>query len=800
LWSLHPLTQEIHVLPTSVRPLSTHATGLPPVAANLPGRRPVRERSRVARSWIGRIACAVGTSTLAAAPSAAQQQDHQHGGAAREIAAVRVESGPIIDGVLNEAVWQSATLIDQFTQQEPAEGEPASERTEVRVLYDESTLYFGVRAYDALPDALIATEMRRDSDRLLEEDNVQIILDTFRDFRSGYMFVTTPLGAKLDQQIFEEGEGGRRGQSSNINREWDGVWHVSTQVLPDGWAAEIAIPMVTLRFPAADAQVWGINIMRNIRRKNEQVFWAPIPKAYGLTRVSLAGTLTDLRALDRGRDLRFKPSFVGGGRRVLSLGETDNTIQRDVALDLKYGITAGLNLDVTVNTDFAQAEVDDERVNLTRFPLFFPEKREFFLENSGQFSVGATASLDRPAELFFSRRVGIDSETGARVPILGGARLTGKLGKNNIAVMDLQTDDFDVPGGVTLPGENFLVARYSRDVLTRSKIGAIFVNKDATSGGRYNRTFGADMTLALTPSLTVQGFVAKTSTPELDGDDVGGHLRAAFLDQRWNIYGEHTNLQDNFNAEVGYVPRVGIKTTKFHLERNPRPGRFGIRVLEPMHNTTYTTDQSNRLLSRRFHNMVGTRFENGAYLNVFFNHYFERLDEPFRVARVTENGQTRNVTIDPGKYSFGEVSLMFNSNPARRVYYTLQYSPQQFYDGDRTDMSTRLGVRVSSRLATEAGISRNDVNLPAGAFKADVGSVRIDLAISPSMTLRTLTQYNSSTDQWSTSGRFNWTYRPGSDIYIVYDDVRRDIPGQPPGLDDFADKQLIIKFTYLLSR
>jgi hypothetical protein len=272
------------------------------------------------------------------------------------------------------------------------------------------------------------------------------------------------------------------------------------------------------------------------------------------------------------------------------------------------------------------------------------------------------------------------------------------------------------------------------------------------------------------------------------------------LDQRWNIYGEHTNLQENFNAEVGYVPRVGIKTSKFHLERNPRPGRFGIRVLEPMHNTTYTTDQSNRLLSRRFHNMVGTRFENGAYLNVFFNHYFERLEEPFRVARVTENGQTRNVTIDPGKYSFGEVSLMFNSNPARRVYYTLQYSPQQFYDGDRTDMSTRLGVRVSSRLATEAGISRNDVDLPAGAFKADVGSVRIDLAISPRMTLRTLTQYNSSTDQWSTSGRFNWTYRPGSDIYIVYDDVRRDIPGQPPGLDDFADKQLIIKFTYLLSR
>jgi hypothetical protein len=516
--------------------------------------------------------------------------------------------------------------------------------------------------------------------------------------------------------------------------------------------------------------------------------------------VSLAGTLTELQALNRGRDLRIKPSLVGGGRQVLSLGETDNTMQRDVALDLKYGITAGLNLDVTVNTDFAQAEVDDERVNLTRFALFFPEKREFFLENSGQFSVGATGSLDRAAELFFSRRVGIDSETGARVPIFGGARLTGKLGRNNIAVMDLQTDEFAVPGGEAVPGDNFLVARYSRDVFARSKVGAIFVNKDAASGDHYNRTFGADMTLALTPGLTVQGFVAKTSTPGLDGEDMGGHLRAAFLNERWNVYGEYTNLQDNFNAEVGYVPRVGIKTTKFHVERNPRPGRFGIRVLEPMHNTTYTTDQSNRLVSRRLHNMVGTRFENGAYLNVFFNHFFERLDEPFRVARVTENGQTRNVTIEPGKYSFGELNLMFTSNPARRLYYTLQYSPQQFYDGDRTDMSTRLGLRVTNRLATEAGLSRNDVDLPAGAFKADVGSLRIDYAISPSMTLRTVTQYNSSTDQWSTSARFNWIYRPGSDIYIVYDDVRREIPGQPPGLTDFSDKQLIIKFTYLLSR
>ena len=733
-------------------------------------------------------------TALAVSPAVAQDSAHQHGSAPHEISAVRVQEGPVVDGVLNENVWRDAAVVDQFTQQEPAEGDPASERTEVRVIYDGANLHFGVRAFDGAPDALVATEMRRDSDRLLEEDNFQIILDTFKDFRSAYMFVTTPLGAKLDQQVFEEGEGGRRGQSSNINREWDGVWNVATQRTADGWVAEIAIPMVTLRFPNANVQEWGINFMRNIGRKNEQAFWAPIPKAYGLTRVSLAGTLKDIQALSRGRDLRIKPSIVGGGRRLLSNGQTDNTVHRDIALDLKYGVTAGLNLDVTVNTDFAQAEVDDERVNLTRFALFFPEKREFFLENAGQFNVGATASMDRAAMLFFSRRVGI-SETGSQVPILAGARLTGKIGRNNLAMMDIQTDDVSALGR---PGENFLVARYSRDILGRSKVGAIVVNKE--SADSYNRTFGADLSLALGSAVTVNGFIAKTATPGVATDQMGGHLRAAYLDQSWNVYAEFTDLQDNFNAEVGYVPRVGIRTTKLHIERNPRPGRWGIRLLEPMHNTTYTTDQSNRLVSRRFHNMLGTRFESGAYLNIVFNHYFERLDDPFRVYRDPGDRRDRDVVIDEGGYTFGELRLSYDSNPARRVYYSLGYAPQTFYNGDRTEMSTSVGLRLTSQLATTAGFSRNDVDLPAGAFTADVGSLRLDYALSPTMTLRTLTQYNSSTEQWGTSARFNFIYRPGSDIFIVYDDVRREIPGAPVGFTDFADRQLTVKVTYLLSR
>jgi len=707
----------------------------------------------------------------------------QESWAAYRIGGVQVDEGPVLDGVLDDLVWSRAALIEEFVQQEPDEGAPATERTEVRVVYDANHLYLSVRAFESAPNGVRATEMRRDSDRILEEDNFQVILDTFMDSRSAYMFVTNPLGAQLDQQVFEEGEGGRLGiVSSNINRDWDGVWHVSARQEPDGWIAEIAIPMVTLRFPESDPQSWGINLMRNVARKNEQAFWAPIPQEYGLTRVSLAGSLTDLRSLSRGSDLRIKPFVTGGARRVAEGGEVDDSFQREMGVDLRYGVTAGLNLDVTVNTDFAQAEVDDEQVNLTRFALFFPEKRDFFLENAGQFNVGTTASITRQADLFFSRNIGL-SEDGENVPIVGGARLTGRVGRNNVAVMDVQTDN-----AFGRSGENFLVARYSRSILSRSRLGGIFINKAETDGGHFNRTYAADMTMAPTDNLTVTGFVAKTSTPERTDGDMGGYLNATWVNTSWRVYGEYVDLQDDFNPEVGFVPRVGIRTSKLHLEHNPRPDRLGIRMLSPMTNITYTTDRSGRLVSRRMHYMMGTRFDNGAYLNVWYNDYFERLDDPFTVRS--------GVVIDPGGYRFGEWRFSFNSNPARRVYYGAVYSPQEFYDGTRRDGSLSLGVRVNSRISTEAQYTRNEVDLPAGAFDIDLASIRLDLALSPTMTLRSLTQYNSLTDQWGTSARFRYTYSPGSDVYLVYDEVRRD----PRGFMEYRDRRLILKVTHLLSR
>jgi hypothetical protein len=720
------------------------------------------------------------SALVAAHPAVAQESWQEY-----KVDAVRVEQRPRIDGVLDEALWQDAAVIDQFFQQEPDEGAPATEKTEVRVLYDGSSLFLGVRAFDSNPEGVVATEMRRDGDRILDEDNFQIILDTFMDLKTAYMFVVTPLGAQLDQQIFDEG-GRDRGTSGNgVNRDWDGVWSVVTSRAPGQWVAEIEIPMVTLRFPDADPQSWGINFMRNVSRKNEQVFWAPIPKAFSLTRVSLAGSLRDLESLDRGLDLRVTPYATGGGRRTSEEGIANNSTQGEVGLDVKYGLTSSLNLDLTINTDFAQAEVDNEQVNLTRFPLFFPEKRDFFLENSGQFTVGTPNSFGRIADLFFSRRIGLTA-SGASVPILGGARLTGKVGANNIAIMDLQTDD-----AFGQPGENFLVARYSRDVLGRSQIGGLVINKQANSGGGFNRTYAADMNLALTTALTVDGFIAGTSTPGVSEGELGGHLRAGWLDRSWRIYSEYENLGDNFNPEVGFVPRVGIRRKKLHIEFNPRPGKWGIRMMDPMWNVSHITDQSGRLVTRQFHHMLSTTFENGAKLNIMHNRFFERIDNPFSVG---------GVTIDSGEYWFHDWHFIFSSDASRRFFYQLSYVPQTFFDGNRRDLSASVGLRVTDQLATSVSMSRNDVEVPNGAFKADIASLQIDYAFSPAVSLRSLTQYNSLSEQWSTSARLRYIFRPGSDIFVVYDEVRRDTPiGLDPFVDEFRDRQLLIKFTYLFS-
>jgi hypothetical protein len=737
------------------------------------------------------------------APPASAQGGHEHqmieaprSGAAqgnREryvIEAQRADKAPHIDGILDDPAWQSATVIDKFTQQEPNIGEPATERTEVRVVYDGGHLYIGVHAFDSQPGGVVATEQRRDADRLLDEDNFQVILDTFNDSRNGYMFVTTPLGAKLEQQISEEGENSGRGTNSNINRNWDGIWESAAHVTEDGWTAEISIPTTTLRFNNTQMQNWGINFMRTVTRKHEIAFWAPIPKPYTLMRVSLAGALTGLRSLSQGMDLKFKPFVVSGLRSQHTALSEDalRTYPRNIGFDAKYGVTSGLNLDVSYNTDFAQVEADEQQVNLTRFSLLFPEKRDFFLENAGMFNMGTGTSFSStPAEtdLLFTRRIGL-SETGQPVPIVGGARLTGKVGQNTLAMLDMQTES-----NLGKPGDNFLVGRFSRDVLKRSRVGAIFINKESVGGStHFNRTMGLDANLAVGRNLQVSSFVAKTSTPGLTGRDMAVYGRIAYRTPAWNLWYNYLDVQNNFNPEVGFVQRRGVKVNKAYFSPTPRPGKAHIRLMEPMLVVTYITDQSNRMVGRTIHTMLGTTLDDGSFINVIYQKNLDVLDTPFRIQPA--------VSIPIGTYNFYNLSLTYNTSPSKRLYERFSYLPQNFYGGTSTGYSAAVGFRATSALASELQYQRNDVKLPYGSFIADLAILRVDYAVSPRMTFRSLTQYNSSTHEVSNSLRYNFIYRPGSDLYVVYTDLQQT--GLPLGALAPSDRQLAIKFTYLLAR
>jgi len=702
------------------------------------------------------------------------------------VRAVRATDSPKVDGVLDEAVWSTAAVVDRFVQQEPQEGRPASDRTEVRVVYDEGHLYIGVRAYSSL--AVSATEMRRDADRLFDEDNFQVILDTFHDSRNGYMFLTTPLGAKLEQQVFDEGEGGGRGTTANINRNWDGVWNAAARMDSEGWTAEIDIPFSTVRFVPSESQVWGVNFQRHIRRKNESVLWSPIPKAYTLSRVSLAGELHGLSGISRGLDLRLKPFLVGGVRDVQESRTARATDWvRDVGLDARYGVTAGLNMDVTINTDFAQVEVDEQQINLTRFGLFYPEKRDFFLENSNFFTMGTGSSFTSApvqTDLFFSRRIGL-SDAGTPIPILGGVRLAGKSGPNNVGVLDIQTDD-----AFGKPGDNFLVGRYSRDVLERSRVGAIFVNKESTGGSaHFNRTLGVDANIAPSANVQINGYVAKTETPGRNGDDMAFYGRIAYRDPKWNLWLNYLDVQDNFNAEAGFVQRTGIRTTKAYFSPTPRPKLGNVKLFEPMYVLTYITDQTNRMVGRQHHLMLGTTLRDDSFINVIYQEVLDVLDRPFRL---------QGVTIPVGTYKMNEWVFTYNTSPGRRLYSRLNASPVDFYGGNRLSLSAAAGVRASSRFSTELQYNRNDVKMPWGDFLVNLSTLRVDYTFSPRMTIRSLTQYNSSTHEVSNNVRFNFIHRPGSDIYVVYNDLSQT--GLPADIFGKKDRQLVVKATYLLQR
>jgi hypothetical protein len=693
----------------------------------------------------------------------------------------------VLDGnVLDDPAWTGAPVVSGFWQTTPQEGAPASENTEVRLLFDRDTLFIGVVAFDREPDQIIVADSRRDSS-LSDTDSFLVILDTYRDRQNGFVFGTNPAGIQYDGQVTNEGQGSgggggpggaQGGSGGGFNINWDGDWQVQTSITEVGWTAEMAIPFRTLRYPAQDTQSWGINFQRNIRRRNEIAFWAPLTRQYSLYRLSLAGSLTGL-SIPRRRNLQVTPYALGSTQQSGSL-PSGTTNLGNAGADLKYGITPSLTLDATYNTDFAQVEVDEQQVNLDRFSLFFPEKRPFFLENAGLFAVGTS----REAEIFFSRRIGIGPD-GQEIPILGGARLTGRVGTTNVGLLNIQTERED-----DIPGNNFAVARVNHELPNRSAIGAIFVNRESTgrlaSDHDYNRSYAVDGRWGIGTNGLISGFAAKTSTPGVDEAQHAYRLGSSYNSQAWTLGLGYTEVADNFNPEVGFLSRGGFRKLDASAFYRYRPASFGpfhelrphvsIRSFwdfEGFHETFYMH------MDQHWEMKAGHEFHTG------FNLTREGLVDPFQIYP--------GVFVPAGTYDHAETQLVFFTNQGAPAGINLNLTAGGFFGGTRVSFAPTFRFRVGDAFNTEVRLTRNDINLPGGDFVTTLVSSRLSYSFTPSVFVQSLIQYNDRADLWSTNLRFGWYHKGSTGFFIAYNDTQ--------GLDGSSllrpDRSLTLKISRL---
>ena len=698
----------------------------------------------------------------------------------KTVVAVRTASPIQIDGNLAEAAWQELAPAAGFVQAEPYEGEAATERTEVKVLYDEDNLYIGVYCYDENPVGIMTNSLRRDF-APVDADAFEVILDTFQDARNGFLFITNPQGAKRDVQVSNEG------RTQNV--DWDTVWDVRSQVNGDGWSAEMVIPFKSLSFDENEGeQAWGINFSRRIRRKNEIAYWAPVPRRFNIARVSLAGTLTGLEEISRGHSWKVKPFGIIGVSKLASQDSAGKEL--DGGVDAKYSVTPSLTLDLTLNTDFSQVEVDEQQINLTRFPLFFPEKREFFLENTGVFQFGDIPlergpSRSNETQLFFSRRIGL-SEERTPVPILGGARLSGQLGKFSLGLLNMQTQD----ANDGTPGSNFAVTRVKRDILANSDIGVIVINRQGSQHGDLNRTFGVDANFRFFENLTINGYLAKTQTDELSGRDLARKITGQWRDNLFRVQVIFAETQENFNPEVGFTPRRGTETRSFRsrIELRPRPPRNPIiREFHPHFGLLYHMDENNRTITKEAHYAFQMIFHNGSSLEVHYDPDLDRLDLPFDIRR------DASLLVPPGDYRFGPWTLELGSDPSKKLFGTMNFTKGDFYSGKRTSMTATGTFRPNYRFSVENRYGLNDVDLQEGSFTTHLFRSRINYHFSTRMFLSAFLQYNSDRSLISSNVRFNFIHRPLSDLFVVYNEDR-DVSGAGR-----TDRAFTVKYTHLIS-
>jgi hypothetical protein len=712
--------------------------------------------------------------------------------------AQRVAEAPALDGdVLNDHVWSAAVPLTAFWQTAPDEGEPASEQTEVRIVYTADALYIGVVCYDRDPASIVVSESRRDAS-LGDTDSFRVLLDTFLDHQTGYVFGTSPSGQQYDGQVVNEGTGGAGfrsggatgGAGGGFNLNWDGAWDVRTRVSGVGWSAEFAIPFRTLRYAARPSQTWGVNFERGIRRRNETAYWAPLPRQFNLVRVSLAGQLSGIEMpATSSRNLKFVPYVVGetvrrdsGARRTTMLG--------DLGADLKYSLTSSLALDLTVNTDFAQVEVDEQQINLDRFTLFFPEKRPFFLENAGMFTVGneggAVQGDPAQTELFFSRRIGLGPR-GEEIPILGGGRLSGKVSNSvSVGLLNMQTD-----ATPDTPANNFTAARVRRDLANRSSIGGVFVNRQAT-GGRarandHNRTYGVDGRWGIGQNGLIAGFLAHTQTPERKGKDYAYNLAGDYTSATWRFIGGYMESGENFNPEVGFQRRRGFRKVDAGVWYTYRPENFlKIQQIEP--HVTFNT----------FWNFDG--FQETSLIHIDNVWEFDDSSSLVTTWNISSEGVRRAFPIQPGvivpvgDYDHSQVVLSYNSNGAAPIGFGMRGTMGGRFGGDEFTWGPSIRIRSGDTFRASLSWNRTEIDLPVGSFVTNLIRSRISYDFSPQLFVQSLVQYNDSADLWSVNFRFGWVQQANTGLFIVYNDTR--------GLNDTVlpggGRSLILKFSRMI--
>jgi hypothetical protein len=702
-----------------------------------------------------------------------------------ELAAAATDASIRLDGSLDEEAWQRAEVATGFVQSEPREGQLATEQTEVRVLFDADNLYIGAFMYDADPTHMVVNDLRKDF-REEDQDSFELILDTFGDRRNGYVFMTNPAGARVDRQVANEGR--------ELNPSWDAIWDVKTQRVANGWVAEIRIPFRALRFKKGSSEPWGINFARRVRRKNETAFWSPVPRAFNLYRVSLAGNLAGLSLNRPSRDLRVKPYVLGTTLR--DVGVRSYHEKTDAGLDMKYGVTSGLTLDVTVRPDFAQVEADEQQVNLTQFAQFFPEKREFFLENSGLFYVGDAARLNRvfaPATpdddnlLFFSRRIGLRSDRQP-LPIDGGVRLTGVAGGFGIGVVAMQVRSDSVTDA-----NNYAVLRLRKNVGGGSDLGFLYMQRQSTENAdNYNRVAGIDANIRFRGRLDWNSYLVATRTPNVSGDQYAARTSLNWEGNFFHGKGGVMTLGDNYNNDLGFYRRTGIKKWFTDIGIRPRPEsmrRLGIREMHPHIVWDMYTDQENHMVQKRLHTGYSFFMENGALVEFSYNPAFNLLDRPLRL----------NPKIDElpaGPYGWNEYGLLAQTDLSRMWSLTSRLTLGELYNGRQKSINATVTMRPSYRFRLAAGLQRTDgdLDLPDGSFVNAFWTLRANYSFSTNMFVDALSQYDPGTKQLNANVRFNLIHHPLSDLFIVYNDQRFLTDGGPiPG------RSLTLKFTQMFN-